>query len=300
MKTLNLAPESPTRIDILLAKELDFSRAQIQKVIKAGGVLVGGAPVTVKHLIEEPTTVEVNLEAFEKPVVADQPLPKLTILFENDDVMVIDKPAGSLVHPTEHSTSGTMVDALLAYYPAIKGVGEDPVRPGIVHRLDKDASGVLIVAKNQATFVHLKHQFKNRLTKKRYTVLVHERFDRLEGTIDFPISRSTSHGRMAAKSLEQGGREAISHYTVIEQFDHHALLNVIIETGRTHQIRVHMFALGHTVVGDRLYKTRKAKPDGFPRLFLHASELTITLPSGEEQSFEAPLPQELQSYLKTL
>jgi 23S rRNA pseudouridine1911/1915/1917 synthase len=105
---------------------------------------------------------------------------------------------------------------------------------------------------------------------------------------------------MAAKSLEQGGREAISHYTVIEQFDHHALLNVIIETGRTHQIRVHMFALGHTVVGDRLYKTRKAKPDGFPRLFLHASELTITLPSGEEQSFEAPLPQELQSYLKTL
>lgn len=227
-------------------------------------------------------------------------LATLNILFEDADVLVVNKPAGILVHPTEASNEYTLLDAILAERPDIATVGDDPNRAGIVHRLDKEASGVLIVAKNTNAFRLLKTAFAQRLTTKRYTVLVVGKVADDNGVITFPIARSTTHARMAARPLSQEGKEAITHYTVLERYANATLLDVRIETGRTHQIRAHFFALGNPVAGDNLYVRKSVKQFALGRLFLHARELTIPLPAGVTKTFEAPLPAELEDVLKTL
>ena len=204
------------------------------------------------------------------------------------------------MHPTTTSIAPTLLDAVIAHTPAIKHVGDDPSRSGIVHRIDKEASGILIIAKTSAAFQALKAEFKERRVEKHYTVLVQGAVRDDNGTIDFPIARSNSKARMAARPKSQEGKEAITHYTVLERFTTSTLLDVKIETGRTHQIRAHFFALGHSVAGDPLYKQKGIKPVPSPRLFLHARELTITLPDGERKTFTAPLPAELTAFLATL
>lgn len=299
MKRLTLTTTEQERLDVALAKTLNISRSQAQKYIKEGRILFEGKPVTPHLSMAPASVVELLKEETDGKEVAP-PLP-LEILYEDEDVIVVNKPAGVLVHNAPGSHEATLVDSLLAYNPKMKKASEDENRPGIVHRLDKEASGVIIAAKNPAAFRHLKHQFAERLTKKYYTVLVMGKVKEAVGTIRFPIARSTTRARMAARPESQEGREAITHFTTLEHFTTSSLLDVQIETGRTHQIRAHFFALGYPVAGDTLYSRSDIKPvTDLHRLFLHARSLTITLPNREEKTFEAPLPQELVEVLGRL
>ncbi|MBP9828277.1 RluA family pseudouridine synthase [Patescibacteria group bacterium] len=297
MKTVNLAITEPKRLDVALAAALKVSRVQAQRLIKSGEVKMNGIEVT-PHVIannEDVITFDKKIEKKVKKEVVTVP-----ILFENDDVIVVNKPAGLLVHPTATSKTWTVADTLLAHYPAIEGVGGDKTRSGIVHRLDKDASGVLIAAKNDRAHAFLKDQFKNRHAEKIYTVLVHDIVKDDAETINFPIARSKTRARMAARPTSQEGKEAITHFDVVTRYANATLLRVRIETGRTHQIRAHMFAFGHPVAGDTVYNRKDLKPFNFGRIFLHATQLTIPLPDGTTQTFSAPLPQELEEALTTL
>jgi 23S rRNA pseudouridine1911/1915/1917 synthase len=227
----------------------------------------------------------------------------LSILYEDEGVIVFEKPAGVLVHAAPGHDGETMVDALISHAPHMRGVGEDPMRPGIVHRLDKLASGVMIAAKTQNAFAHLKRQFVERRVQKEYLALVYGKLPRDEGTITFPLVRSKKSGKMVAKPNGGEGKEAITHYEVIQRFKTATLLRVRIETGRTHQIRAHVRAIDHPLVGDPLYfkkHMRHIRPIKLPRIFLHAERLTIELPNGETKTFIAPLPAELSDLLQIL
>lgn len=227
---------------------------------------------------------------------------KIKIIYEDADVVVLDKPAGLKVHAVNaKDVSETLADWVREHIPEAKLVGDDPaLRPGIVHRLDKEASGVLIVAKNQTAYLWLKKQFQERTVEKYYDVLVYGRVSKDEGEIKFRISRG-AEGRMAAHPVERDiGREAWSSYEVVRRLPTTTLLRVRIHTGRTHQIRVHFFALGHPVVGDTLYERkhmRHVRPIILPRLFLHAAEMHLTLPDGSQKIFHAPLPPELMAII---
>lgn len=297
MKTIDLAISEPKRLDVALAAALKVSRVQAQRLIKSGEVQMNGIAVT-PHVIANNTDVITLNKAVEKKI-KKEPV-DVPILFENDDVIVVNKPAGLLVHPTATSKTWTVVDTLLAHYPKIAGVGGDKTRSGIVHRLDKDASGVIIAAKNDRVHAFLKEQFKNRQVEKIYTVLVHDIVKDDAATINFPIARSKTRARMAARPTSQEGKEAITHFDVVTRYANSTLLRVRIETGRTHQIRAHMFAFGHPVAGDTIYSRKDLKPFAFGRIFLHAMQLTVPLPDGTTQTFTAPLPKELEEALTTL
>lgn len=300
MKKLTLTNSDPQRLDVVLTELLPYSRNQIQKAIKQGAVHVDGETVPTKFPVHLGNLVEFDESYFAPPAPITTPPPKLKKIYEDDDVLVVEKPANLLVHPTDVSHEITLVDSILAEYPEIQGVGENPRRPGIVHRLDKAASGILVIAKTASAYDWLKAQFKERKTKKFYTVLVHGVMTQNQGEITFSIGRSKSLGRMASKPEDQGGKPAKTYYTVREQFPHHALLDVQIVTGRTHQIRVHCFALGHPVVGDPLYHAKNFRYTDIGRLFLHATRLEIRLPNGTLQTFEAPLPDELHAVLEDI
>lgn len=249
----------------------------------------------------------------------------IKIIFENDDYLVIDKPAGLAVHGGGSIKEKTLADWLVEKYPEINSVGEDPARPGIVHRLDKEVSGLMVVAKNNSSFKHLKEQFKDRDINKEYIALVHGQLVNDFGTINFPIKRAKDGYKMAAMPLntfdllsrkhptsrDQGNldgifkaREAITEYSVIKKFVNYTLLNVKILTGRTHQIRVHFFALGHPLVGDNLYYNKKSKVQnkkiGLDRIFLFAKALSFKDRKGEVRHFELEIPQELFLLLENL
>lgn len=300
MESLSLEQSEPTRLDKAVSNTLEVSRSKVQRAIEAGQILVNGEKVTSHVKVGPKDQIEYDPVILEPKKKSDAPPPPLEVLFENDDVLVVNKAAGVLVHETDTSTEPTLVDSLIAYDSSIASVGDDPRRAGLVHRLDKAASGVMIVAKTNEAFEYLKTQFQGRIAKKKYTVLVRGTMEDAVGQITFSIARSKSHGRMAAKPESQGGKPALTRYEVVKQYPHHALLDVAIETGRTHQIRAHMFAIDHPVVGDTLYRQRGVKPRDIGRIFLHARELKITLPSGEEKTFSAPLPKELQQVLEDI
>lgn len=306
MKTLTFQQSEPERLDAVVTRGLNLTRSQIQKHITSGKILVNGAMANSRTRVDDSMTITYDPTILTVPEKTGV-LPSFDVLFENSDVLVINKPAGVLVHDAEGSREFTLVDALIKQEPQIADVGDKQERAGLVHRLDKFTSGVMIVAKTQEAFEHLKSQFKNRLTEKHYTALVMGQLSEPSGTIDFPIERSKNTGRMAARSHVEGGRSAITHYDTIKAYPHHTLLDVNIETGRTHQIRVHFFAIDHPVVGDTLYRQRGVKPMNIPtegraggRLFLHARSLSITLPDGERKTFEAPLPKELERVLEEI
>jgi 23S rRNA pseudouridine1911/1915/1917 synthase len=223
---------------------------------------------------------------------------KIQFIFEDENFLVLDKPAGLEVAAEIKKTEPTLVNWLVAKYPAIAKVGL-PSRPGIVHRLDKAASGLLVIAKTQAAFESLIKQFKERKIKKEYIVLVHGLVKKDEGVIEFPISRTRS-GRFAALPKGSEGREAITEYEVVKRFRNFTLLKVKIRTGRTHQIRVHLHALGHSVVGDKLYKQKRIKKIPLDRLFLHASTLGFYDLNNKWKEFKSDLPDELVQFLNTL
>lgn len=224
----------------------------------------------------------------------------IKIIYEDKNILVVDKPAGLEVAAEVKKDEPTFVDWLVKKYPSIVKVGPDPARPGIVHRLDKNASGLLVVAKTEAAFENISKQFKERTVKKEYTVLVQGVVTQDEGIIEFPLARAKS-GRFAALPLgSENGRLAITEYEVIKRFKNFTLLSVRIKTGRTHQIRVHLFALGYPVVGDKLYRPRKIKEAALPRLFLHASKIGFSDLDGAWQEFKSELPKDLKDFLKSL
>jgi 23S rRNA pseudouridine1911/1915/1917 synthase len=289
------------RLDHLLHEHLpQYSRSRIQEWIKAGRVLVDGRPQRASHAIRAGQAIDV--EPAEPPplhAVAEE-IP-LRVLYEDEDVVAIDKPAGMVVHAGAGVHSGTVVNALLHRFGTLSGVG-GALRPGIVHRLDRFTSGVLLVAKNDDAHHRLAAQFAGREVRKIYLALVHGNVKQETGRIERPIARDPVRRTRMTARLEEG-RAAWSEYRVLRRFDGFTLLEVRIGTGRTHQIRVHLSSIGHPVVGDTLYGA-PAKIAGRPplgRYFLHAHRIRFAGPStGEEVEVTSPLARELEEWMEGL
>jgi 23S rRNA pseudouridine1911/1915/1917 synthase len=292
--------ENALRLDKLLAQEMgDFSRSYIQKIISAGGVSVDGIPLYKKaELIPPGMEVEISIPHAEESDLQPEEIP-LDILFENEDCIVINKPAGMVVHPALGHATGTLVQAVLAHAPEIEGVGGIK-RPGLVHRLDQDTSGVILLAKNDSAHQYLQDQFKDRTVGKVYLALVDGRPPSPKGRVEVAIGRDPKFRQRMAAVQDREGREAVSEFFTLEEFSKHTLLKVSILTGRTHQIRVHLAFLGSPVVGDTVYGRNKSSLE-IDRQFLHAHQLMISIPGDERQrTFEAPLAAELEETLKAL
>ena len=292
--------QNELRLDKLLAQELEgFSRSYIQKIISAGGVSVDGYPLYKKaELISPGVEIEIIIPPAEDSGLQPESIP-LDILFENDDCLVVDKPAGMVVHPSLGHPTGTLVQAVLAYAPEIVGVG-GVKRPGLVHRLDQHTSGVIILAKNDRAHQQFQDQFKNRQVEKIYLALVDGRPPSPKGRIEVAIGRDPKYRQRMAAVQEREGKEAISEFFTLEEFSKHTLLKVSIMSGRTHQIRIHLSCLGCPVAGDTTYGRRNPSLD-LNRQFLHAHQLTIILPGEEQQrTFESALPEDLRDVLARL
>ena len=300
-RTLELfADHDGERLDAFLARRCghELSRSSAHRLIAEGQVTVNGAPSKPSHRLSRGDDVVVLLPPPEVMALEAEAIP-LRIVYQDEDVIVVDKPPGLTVHPAAGHPHGTLVNALLTVYPELANI-KGTLRPGIVHRLDKDTSGLLVVAKNEAAQASLAGQLKNREVHKVYLALVRERVEPPQGVIDAPIGRHPR--RRQRMAVVEGGRAAQTRYRVRELLDDAGAAYSLVEaeplTGRTHQIRVHFASIGHPVVGDRLYG--KASPL-VGRQFLHAWRLGFRLPaSGRYQEFESPLPQDLAAALRTL
>lgn len=291
------AGDAGKRLDSFLHERLpQFSRSRLQSWIKSGQVQVNAATLRASYLLHGQETISVTPTEL-PPLRAEAENLPLHILYEDDDVVAIDKPAGMVVHAGAGHAKGTLVNALLHHFGSLSSVNGD-LRPGIVHRLDRDTSGVLVAARTDAAHRALAHQFQTRQVEKVYLALVHGLPRPAQGRITRPISRDPiRRTRMSTRSAT--GRSALTDYRVIEEFGNLSLLEVRIGTGRTHQIRVHLASLGHPVFGDRLYGVPAAP--GFNRFFLHAHRLRFLSPStGEPISIESALPIELSGCLDSL
>ena len=288
------------RLDKFLVERLpEFSRSRLQNLIKDELVLVGDLPAhKAGQILESGMLVQVRIPPPEPVDLVPEAIP-LAIIFENQDLLVIDKPAGMVVHPAAGHSRGTLVHAVLGYAPEIEGIGGEK-RPGIVHRLDKDTSGLILVAKNERAHVWLQDQFRKRLVRKTYMCLVDGAPPTPSGRVEAAIGRDPQQRRQMAVMPDRKGRDAVSEYRLVEAFSEHSLLEVHPLTGRTHQIRLHMAFLGCPVAGDTVYGRRK-RSVLLKRHFLHAARLSLVLP-GESQprTFEAPLPPELEAVLEQL
>ena len=296
---LRVEPEDAgKRLDQLIHERLaEFSRARIQQWIRDGRVRVNENAGRPSRAVRAGESIVVE-PAEAAPLHASAEDIPLRVLYEDSDVVAIDKAAGMVVHAGAGIHSGTLVNALLHRFSSLSGVGGG-LRPGIVHRLDRFTSGVLLVAKNDAAHHALAEQFAGRQVEKTYIALVHNRVKAETGRIERPIARDPAHRtRMTARLGE--GRAAWSEYRVVKRFEKFTLLEVRIGTGRTHQIRVHLSGMGHPVVGDTLYGA-PARVEGMPalgRYFLHAHRIRFRLPStGEEATVVSPLPRELEKWM---
>lgn len=288
------------RLDKFLAEKIpEQSRAFLQRIIADGFVKVDDQTVLKSsHLLESGQKIFIRIPPPEPVELVPENIP-LDIIFENEDLLVVNKPAGMVVHPAAGHFTGTLVHAVLAHAPEMMDL-DDEQRPGVVHRLDKDTSGLILVARNAKTHRWLQDQFKLRKVNKIYSALVDGAPPTPKGRVEAPIGRDPSHRKQMAIVSAGRGKEAISEYQVVERFPQHSLVQVHPLTGRTHQIRLHMKFLGCPIVGDRLYGYRHLSVE-IDRQFLHASRLTITL-RGEKQprEFFAPLPPDLEQVLEKL
>lgn len=306
--------ESGQRLDKYIAQEVpDLSRSLVQRLIREGLVTVNGQTVKASRKVEVGDTIVLRVPPPEPLEVRPEAIP-LDIVYEDADLLVVNKPAGMVVHPAYGHRTGTLINAILAHCPEIAGVG-DTLRSGIVHRLDKETSGLIIVAKNDAARQHLQRQFKRREVKKVYLALVEGHLKPERGLIEAPIGRDPRRRkRMAVMKVEKGGREAQTKYRVVEYFALQvggiSRLYTLVEaqpvTGRTHQVRVHFAFLGHPLVGDPVYGFRKQRLAGYglpplDRQFLHAQSLGLHLPhSNQYVEFRAELPTDLREVLERL
>ena len=288
------------RLDKFLVDSLpEFSRTRLQSLIKDGLVMVDGEPAhKAGQVLEKPAVVQVQIPSTGPSGLAPEAIP-LDIVFENQDLIVVNKPAGMVVHPAAGHSSGTLVHAALGHAPEMEGIGGEQ-RPGVVHRLDKNTSGLILLAKNDAAHRWLQDQFRLRKVTKIYLALVDGHPPTPTGRIEAPIGRDTKQRKQMAIVSSPKGRQAVSEYRTLETFPSHALLEIQPITGRTHQIRLHLAFLGCPVVGDTIYGRRHPTLP-LERHFLHAMRLAVHLPAeSQPHSFEAPLPEELQNVLAEL
>lgn len=288
--------EDGERLDRFIAGRMaDLSRSAAQNLVKDGAVSINGQPAKPAARIREGDHVDVQLPPVEAPGELTPYHFPIAVIYEDDDVIVFDKPAGLVVHPAPGHEHGTLANILRALRPDLPLHHME--RPGIVHRLDKDTSGLIVVAKNEPARRQLLRQWAQRDVVKRYTTLVHGIVAEDEGTVDAPIGRDPNNRKRMW--VVPSGRPAISHFAVRERFRDASLLDVRIVTGRTHQIRVHMAFIHHPVVGDQLYGKRPLRYR-LNRQFLHASYLKFALPSGRPIELETGLPADLESVLAQL
>jgi len=292
--------EIPERLDKFLTESLpEFSRSRIQNLIADGHVDVNDRPAKKSgQSIETGSTLTVRIPPATPTELIAEDIP-LNIVFENDDLLVVNKPAGMVVHPAAGHASGTLVNAVLGHDPDIEGIGGEE-RPGVVHRLDKETSGLILLAKNDRAHRWLQDQFRLRKVEKTYIALVDGRPPTPTGRVEAYIGRDPKHRKHMAVVSPNKGREAISEYKTLESFKSHTLLEFHPHTGRTHQIRLHCAFLKCPIVGDAVYGRKNFSVE-IDRHFLHAWRLKIVLPGEKEpRVFEAPLPEELENVLSRL
>ncbi|MCI1135291.1 RluA family pseudouridine synthase [Enterococcus gallinarum] len=287
--------EEKGRVDKVLADRLEASRSQIQQWLKEGAVTCQGDPIRANYKVKAGDQLVIQVPEPESLDLEPEDIP-LTIVFQDQDVAVINKPQGMVVHPSAGHPNGTLVNALLYHMTDLSSIN-DVVRPGIVHRIDKDTSGLLMIAKNDHAHEALAKQLKDKTSLRKYVALIHGNISHEKGTINAPIGRSKVNRKMQA--VQEDGKPAVTHFTVLERFDQFTLVELQLETGQIHQIRIHMQYIGFPLAGDPVYGSKKTlKGNG---QFLHAKLLGFTHPTtGESMVFEAPLPELFEETLKKL
>lgn len=286
------------RIDAYLSEKLeDMSRVTVQRLLSNGKILVNHKMVKSSYKVQEGDKIQIEEEIPVEVSLKAQDIP-LDVIYEDKDIIVVNKPKGIVVHPANGNPDGTLVNAIMAMCKgSLSGIGGE-IRPGIVHRLDKDTSGIIVVAKNDKAHINLSEQIKEHRVKKTYIALVRGIVKENEATINMPIGRSEKDRKKMA--VTKKGKEAITHFRVLERYDKYTLLQVNIETGRTHQIRVHLSQIGYPIVGDEVYSNGKNEWN-IKGQCLHAKSLEFTHPiTGEKMYLEARLPEYFENMLEDL
>ena len=297
MKKINV-DEDNIRLDTYVARKVpELSRTMIQKMIESGDVLVNGDKKKLSYKVLSGDIITINIPEAKEVDLKPQEIP-VEVVYEDNDIIVVNKPKGMVVHPANGNPDGTLVNAIMAMCKdSLSGIGGE-LRPGIVHRIDKDTSGLLIVAKNDKAHIEMSNQIKNHEVKKIYIALVRGIVGEDEATIDMPIGRSTKDRKKMA--VVKNGKEAVTHFKVLKRYDRYTLLEVKIDTGRTHQIRVHMAEIGHPVVGDMVYSNGK-NDFGVEGQMLHAKSLDFRHPiTGKQMHLEAELPEYFKNIIEKL
>lgn len=290
--------EKGKRLDSYIASICnDITRTSAERMIKNGEILVNDKTQKAAYKINEGDIITIQKSEPKEIEIKAQDIP-IEIIYEDNDIIVVNKPKGMVVHPANGNPDGTLVNAIMAKCKnSLSGIGGE-IRPGIVHRIDKDTSGLLIIAKNDTAHVNMSEQIKNHDVKKTYIALVRGVIKENEATIDMPIGRSTSDRKKMA--VNRNGKNAVTHIKVIKRYEKYTLVEVNIETGRTHQIRVHLSHIGYPIIGDYTYSNGKNE-FGVEGQCLHAKSLEFKHPiTGKEMKLEAPLPQYFQEILNTL
>lgn len=286
------------RLDIYIAENFnELSRTMIKKLIESNNILVNDKSEKVSYKVQANDNISIDVPEAKETKLKAQEIP-LDIIYEDSDIIVVNKPKGMVVHPANGNPDGTLVNAILSICKnSLSGIGGE-LRPGIVHRLDKDTSGLIIVAKNDKAHINMSEQIKERNVKKTYIALVRGNVPEEEATINMPIGRSTKDRKKMA--VTKNGKQAITHFKVLKRYSKYTLLEIKIETGRTHQIRVHMAEIGYPVVGDAVYSNGKNE-FGIEGQMLHAYKLEFMHPiTNKHMELTAPLPQYFEEILKKL
>lgn len=296
--------EAGQRLDTFLAKRTGITRSQIQRLIEKGNVLVCGKAASQHYRVKAEDLISLDIPEEKTEGLIPEPIP-VEILYNDNHIVVVNKPAGMVVYPSAGHSHGTLMNALLYHCRKLACVG-GPLRPGVVHRLDKDTSGVMVIALNDESYYSLVEQFKHRTINKRYIALIYGNLRGNQGEIRLMIGRSESDRKKMSTRVRRG-REAVTKWSVIERFRNATLIEVRLQTGRTHQIRVHFASVGHPVLGDRTYgkkvevECKGKKRILFPRQMLHAELLGFTHPAtGEYLEFSAPVPEDMAEKIKEL
>ena len=293
-----IAEMENVRLDAYIAQKCEnLSRTMIQKLIEDGEILVNGQEKKISYKTKQGDVIEIHIPEAKEINLKAQDIP-LDVVYEDDDIIVVNKPKGMVVHPANGNPDGTLVNAVMSLCKgSLSGIGGE-IRPGIVHRLDKDTSGLIIIAKNDVAHINLSKQIKDRRVKKIYIALVKGNVSENEATINMPIGRSTKDRKKMA--VRKDGKEAITHFKVLKRYGKYTLLELKIDTGRTHQIRVHMAEIGHPVVGDMIYSNGRNE-FGIEGQMLHAKSLDFQHPvTGKQIHLEAELPKYFEEILSKL